>query len=365
MKSPRSPFARRVARIGRAVCACTLIALGMFCPALALAQGAPPDYRQPQAWAAYPDRPSHADDRPAGVAARTTAPAADVFFIHPTTYLRSVVGNAPFDGPALARAWIDDAVLPLQASVFNGCCRIFAPRYRQASITAIIGDSGADHAAAALAYADVERAFDRFIADIPANRPFIIAGHSQGSIHAIRLLQQRVIGTPLQKRLVAAYLPGAALPRAIEQLGLPICRSAAATGCVVTWNSVRTGHDDKRRLQDAQVWWQGRYQRIGGRPIVCVNPLNWQLDGDAPASDNLGAVYRSGHGGPIPAPLPQLTGAVCQRGLLGVSPRTDESRHFSDLLTLGGVYHDFDYGLFYMNIRANAELRVGAYLAAH
>lgn len=331
--------------------------------ACAAAAGTPaaPDYAQPAAWAAYPGRPSHADDVPAGVERGTDA-GADVFFIHPTTYLAMSVGNAPFDVDGETGARIDTGVMKFQASVFNGCCRIFAPHYRQASLRAITSNSAPGYAAAELAYSDVARAFDAFL-EASDGRPFILASHSQGSIHALRLLQERIIGTPLQKRLVAAYIVGTALPLQIEALGLPLCRSATATGCVLTWNTVRSGHDDRRRKQDAVIWWQGKYQPIGGRALVCVNPLDWRVDGATDAAANLGAVYSDGRGRPIPAPVVGLTGAQCEDGLLGVSIPFGERRHFSDLLSLAGVDHDFDYSYFYMNIRANALARVRAFRA--
>lgn len=316
-----------------------------------------PDYAKPDAWAAYPDRTSHADDRPGGVGAGKLGDV-EVFFIHPTTDLSLVAGNAAYDEGGEVRRRLDDIVLKVQASAFNGCCRIYAPRYRQASLRAITHDGAADIAADELAYGDVARAFDAFLREI-GDRRFVIAGHSQGSIHALRLLQERIIATPLQKRLVVAYIPGVALPVEIEKLGLPLCASAAAQGCVVAWNSVRDHYRDERRLEDAIIWWQGRYQKIAGRPIACVNPLNWEVNGTAPASANRGGVYGAGGEAAIPEPVPAVTGASCQDGLLGVDVAVGERRHFSDLLTILGIYHDFDYGLFYMNIRENAVLRTG------
>lgn len=143
-----------------------------------------PDYSQASAWAAYPGHPSHAQDVPAGVSGGVDQDVA-VFFIHPTTHLSPVVGNAPFDAAGEAGARVDDAVLRFQASVFNDCCRIFAPRYRQASLRAITSNTADGYAAADLAYSDVARAFNEFLTVNP-NRPFILASHSQGSIHALR-----------------------------------------------------------------------------------------------------------------------------------------------------------------------------------
>jgi len=251
-------------------------------------------------------------------------------------------------------------VLRFQASVFNGCCRIFAPRYRQASLKAITSNTPDAYSADDVAYGDVARAFREFLKRNPRG-PFIIASHSQGSIHALRLLQQKVIGTSLQRRLVVAYAIGLSLPTDIASLGLPICPSGDATGCIVTWNSVWRGHDDRRRRESAVIWWQGRYQPVGGRPLACVNPLTWRRDDGAPPDDNLGAVYGAGRDVPIPAPIPQLTGAWCDDGLLGIDIPLRNRRHFRDILTLVGIYHDFDYSLFYMNLRHNVSVRIRAW----
>jgi hypothetical protein len=59
-----------------------------------------------------------------------------------------------------------------------------------------------------------------------------------------------------------------------------------------------------------------------------------------------------------------LTGASCDDGLLGIEIPSREQKHFHDALSMFGVYHDFDYGLYYANIRANAALRVRAWQGA-
>lgn len=335
-------------------------ALSIALPAFAGSGTFPaPDYNQPSSWAAYPGTANGADDLPSD-----TAPAAaqdtPVFFVHPTTYLAPVIGNAAFDPGSAPEIRVDEAVLRFQASVFNGCCTIFAPRYRQASLRAITSNTPRAYAADEIAYGDIADAFDRFL-EVNSTGPFVLAGHSQGSIHALRLLQERITGTPLQTRLVAAYLIGLALPTQIEKTGMPVCRNERATGCVISWNSVQRGRNDRRRRETSVIWWQGTYQPIASRPLVCVNPLNWELDGSASATQNLGAIYSAGRREPIPSPIPALTGAWCEDGLLGVEIPANERSHFRDFLTLTGIYHDFDYGLFYENIRANVSARILAW----
>src|SRR5438874_577844 len=57
------------------------------------------------------------------------------------------------------------------------------------------------------AYRDVLAAFDRFVRE-SGDRPIILAGHSQGALHLSRLLRERIAGTPLARRIVAAYVVG-------------------------------------------------------------------------------------------------------------------------------------------------------------
>ncbi len=335
------------------------VGLGLAAAASAVAAPPAPDYASPSAWAARPGHEDTAGDAPAGVTSHSRDDV-DVFFIHPTTDLRPIIDNAPYDASGRAETALRDGVLRFQASVFNDCCRIYAPLYRQATLKAITTNSPDAYATADLAYRDVEAAFRQFLAQT-GDRPFILAAHSQGSIHALRLLQQRIIGTPLQKRLVVAYIPGVALPLDIEKQGLPVCRSAAQTGCVASWNTVAMDRDDRRRRDDAVIWWDGHYQPVAGRPLACVNPLTWTLGGRADGSRNPGSVHGDGRDAPIPAPVQPFDATSCETGLLGASIKPENRRQFSDVLTMLGIYHDFDYGLFYMAIRQNAALRIAAF----
>jgi hypothetical protein len=326
-----------------------------------------PDYAQPVSWAAWPGRASGADAVPAGLtdSALPAAQQADVFFIHPTTDLSLAAGNARFDEPGGPSARIERGVLRYQASAFNACCRIYAPHYRQATIGVFLhADDERAQVAFELAYADVLRAFDYYLAHENGGRPFLIASHSQGSLHALRLLQERIAGRPLARQLVAAYVIGYYIPLAIERTGLRICRSAQQSGCLIDWNTMKPDQDDSERENHRLVWLDGRYQHAGGQRFVCVNPLNWTLDGTAAAALNLGALPAGTGAGALPELIAHLTGATCSGAHLEVDIPLAERRGFSDALTLAGSYHVFDYNLFYLNIRLNAKERVLSYRAA-
>lgn len=320
-----------------------------------------PDYADARSWAALPGMPSGADALPRGVIARGEASSdVDVFFIHPTTFLSRKVGNAAYDAGGIARLAVDQIVLRFQAGAFNGCCRIFVPRYRQASVASFFQDGPDTVKAIEFAYSDVLRAFDDFIAHRNEGRPFILASHSQGSIHAMRLLQQRIIGGPLQQRMVAAYVIGYAIPEEIGQR-VPICTQARQTGCLIHWASVTSA--DVATRASTWIWLDNRYQPLGRRRLVCVNPLNWERDASAAAAMNLGTLPKVFPGAPLPKPWPAVAAARCDGGQLVVTLPFWAAPRFRDLLTLFGSYHDFDYHLFYMNLRQNASDRAAAFLA--
>ena len=105
-------------------------------------QPAAPDYSLPASWAALPDRQDDADVVPSGDVQDVQASAeVDVFFVHPTTFFGTAAWNQSLDDAATNQL-TDKFVLRGQASVFNSCCRVYAPRYRQATIFSFLDRSG-------------------------------------------------------------------------------------------------------------------------------------------------------------------------------------------------------------------------------
>ena len=236
----------------------------------------PPDYGQSRAWMAFPGRDGPERSTPPGLQAVDEASApADVFFIHPTTYLKNDVWNAPYD----IDAPYNSPVILGQVSIFNGCCLLYAPHYRQASLHGLKNSP----TAVQLAYGDVAAAFRYYIEHENHGRPFIIAAHSQGAYLAVELLQREILGTPLRNQLVAAHVIGTYVPSNFSELGLPTCESARQTGCFVGWNTSQTGRRGALiQVRDAGYWWHGAERKSGALPAVCINPLTWTEEGAAP-----------------------------------------------------------------------------------
>jgi hypothetical protein len=245
-----------------------------------------PDYSRLTAWAVWPGVASKADVVPLSAEPnRAHLPTTDVFFIHPTTYLGNETWNAPHDVAGFTGQQLNETVLGYQVSIFNACCRMFAPRYRQATISAFLRPGESNFKAYDLAYSDVLRAFDHHVENENKGRPFILASHSQGSLHATRLIQDRILARPeLRRLLVVAYVVGASIPETGKAAGLPVCNSPRQTGCLVDWNSASRLTPLALGRGLMVTWSQGKYRPVGPDRWLCVNPLTWDRVGTASAS---------------------------------------------------------------------------------
>lgn len=306
-----------------------------------------PNYDSTANWAGLPQRRDPCDDVPRGCTDKQKQAVVDVFFIHPTSYTGrptdSFEWNADLKNTGV-NASTDKGSIRFQASIFNGSCRVFAPRYRQAHIYAFFTPNKSDYFAALdTAYGDVRRAFEWYLAHENKGRPVVIASHSQGTVHAQRLLREFFEQKPLKKQLVAAYLVGMPVP-ADSLPDLKPCSSDTQTGCFVSWRSFQ-------RLTTPS------WQPANPASLVCVNPLSWKLDTVyVPKSENRGAVLN-----PFHRVLKQRCDAQVHEGYLWVSkPKFPGSRLYK-----GTNYHVGDYNLFYMDVRFNVEVRINRYLSTH
>ena len=326
---------------------------------------AEPDYTaaSTRAWVAHPAfarDPARAS--PPGFRA-APRPPVDVFFVPPTTYLENAHWNAPLDGAETNR--LLDQVARHFASAFNGIGAIYMPRYRQATFGTFLTDGGPDALAALdLAYGDVLRAYDAFQRARDPNRPFILAAHSQGSLHLLRLLKERIGGKPAARQMVAAYVVGwpLSVQADLEPLGLRACETPQATGCVLSWQSYGASGADASRIEN---YFQTSSSFSGvprkGSKILCTNPLNWWTGSDQVAREaNLGALPFAKTGRPMLPLMPAYVAAQCRGdGILLVSP--NPGAPFDERMLPGANYHAYDYTLFWANLRANAEARVSAF----
>jgi hypothetical protein len=298
----------------------------------------PPDYSQNKYWAALPTVKDSADAVPKGavLADGQSEAKADVFFIYPTIYLFGKTWNADVNKKQLNDR-IDKSTILHQATVFNGSCRVYAPRYRQAVLKSFFKLNGNGKKALDFAYVDVKAAFEYYLKNYNNGRPVVIASHSQGTWHAQQLLHEYFEkDSSLRKRLIAAYLIGGWVKKN-EYTNIPASNSASQTGCVISWNSFK---------------WGVKNNKFFGTDHECVNPLTWNTDTlQASASLNRGSV---------PYGLSRIDkdiadAKISAEGLLWVHKK--KMKGYKN----GRNYHITDYNLFWMNIRENVKLRIDTY----
>jgi len=325
-----------------------------------------PDYASNTNWLARPGadsslaewRPDQADGTPAATPALTPRDAA-TFYVHPTTYLERDRWNAALVPDRTSEVRTQTFVRS-QASVFNDVSDVWAPRYRQAAFGAFLLKNEDASQALDLAYRDVLKAFDVFLAAQPADRPLILAGHSQGALHLSRLLADR--RDALKDRLVAAYVVGWPLSATADLplMGRTACATPDETGCILSWQSFAEPANPSLVMDS----WVGTKAANGivrqRRDMVCVNPITGTNDGVAPAMSNLGTLVPSADYSTATLATAQV-GAMCDDGLLLVGGTLPSVGGF---VLPGNNYHPFDYALFWGSIRADAARRLAAFRAA-
>ena len=277
----------------------------LFAAAPAAAQTpASVDYTKSASWLCLPGRAdicaaplATVDVNPGGYGTRRVSapakplPAIDCFYVYPTVSrdsgLNSDLVMAEENGTAAA-----------QFARFASVCRPFAPKYRQMTVGAIVAFSaGQDISAAAIrSYGDVAASFRDYIATNNQGRPFVLIGHSQGSLQLIQLIAREIETKPaIAARMKLAILPGFNLlvPRGKTVGGslkkTPICTTAAQTGCVISWTSYR----DKNAPPSGALF---GVATEAGMTVACVNPA-------APGATDwrrLDSIWVSNSGLPVP-----------------------------------------------------------------
>jgi hypothetical protein len=300
-----------------------------------------PDYALQANWSALPEIKDLADEVPktAGVIDRQEIAKADVFYIYPTIFTSEPKDeyqwNENLKNEEL-NALVDNSAILNQCSAFNGSCKVYAPRYRQAHYSAFTTtDKVSAKKSLDLAYDDVKKAFEYYMENHNDGRPIVIAGHSQGTLHAQHLLKDFFDGKELQNQLVEAYLIGMPIKKDYFE-NIEASNSPGETGGFVTWNTFHTG-------------FYPSYYGNGLNEAVCTNPLTWKTD-ETYASRKLntggiGLKFKF-----VKSPVD----AQVKDGLLWINKPYILGRMFIKTK----IWHRADINLYWMNIRENVALRV-------
>jgi len=247
--------------------------------ASASAQTAKNDYSDPKTWLCRPGRTdacvvdltSTVVDADGGLKreewkANPNAPI-DCFYVYPTVSVDKG-GNSDMEPGAE-----ENGVVRIQLARFASQCKVYAPMYRQATLTALRAATSGSPIPVdrALGYNDVLDAWNYYLQHDNNGRGVVLIGHSQGSGVLTQLIRNEIDGKPVQSKIVSALLLGTSLavPKGKDVGGafknMPVCRSASQTGCVIAYASFRSTIPPPEN---------SRFGRVPGEGLqaVCANP---------------------------------------------------------------------------------------------
>jgi hypothetical protein len=167
--------------------------------------------------------------------------AIDCFYVYPT------VSSEPTANSDMTQTFAEKGVVEAQFARFASQCQVYAPMYRQITLTALRSMLAGTPMAAdrALAYNDVLDAWNYYLEHDNKGRGVVLIGHSQGSGVLTELIRKEIDGKPVQSRIVSSLLLGTSLPvpKGKDVGGafqhMPLCHAATQTGCVITYASFR------------------------------------------------------------------------------------------------------------------------------
>ena len=224
----------------------------------------------------------------------------DCFYVYPT------ISNDPTPNSDMDAGPEERSVILHQFARFGSQCKLYAPLYRQVTLTALRANMSGTPMKAdrALGYNDVLDAWNYYLEHYNNGRGVVLIGHSQGSGVLTQLIKAEIDGKPVQDRLISALLLGTNLPVPVgKDVGgafqkIPLCRSFTQVGCAVAYASFRANEPPPKGTLFGRVAGEGMM-------AACVNPAA-PAGGSAP----LHAYLASGKGGTTllaPQPKPWVT----------------------------------------------------------
>ncbi|MDR3564551.1 MAG: DUF3089 domain-containing protein [Negativicutes bacterium] len=288
------------------------------------------DYSKPEHWLVLPT----AIDK-----------KVDIFYLYPTAWKK-----ASDTSPNICE--IDDPTMLIgakaaygrQATAFETVGNMYAPYYRQADLSPV----DREKVIAGIPTHDAVAAFEYYIKHYNNGRPFILAGHSQGSNVLSNLLAGYMNKHPeVRERMVAAYVIGYSVTGEYLKNNphLKFAKGPDDTGVIISYNT------------------ESPNVVVGTNPVllpggIAINPITWTRDETlAPASKNLGSLM------PVNGVLtPAMNYADARvdksKGVVICSTADADKLHQLTSTFVTGVFHSFDYLFYYYDLRENAANRV-------
>jgi hypothetical protein len=296
-----------------------------------------PDYSSESSWAVLPN--TYAESLQKFSPKNIESLKADVFYVYPTLLLdkKDVRWNTPIEDQ-VQRDQIINSAVKYQASPFATSGKIYVPVYRQAHIKSYSLYNKGGKEAFEIAYTDVRKAFEYYLENYNNGRPIIIASHSQGTNHTTQLLKDFFDDNPLQKRLIAAYIPGMGIkPNEFKTIKPMI--QPNETGGFVSWNTRKKKSYPKKK----DVF----------KGAVTTNPITWDNSKTTTLEQHKGFLYSNDK---------MYRKALKIEITDGMVWSTNPKFPMRFFMSFMKNYHVGDINLFWQDIKENAELRTKSWL---
>lgn len=292
-----------------------------------------PDYSSKEHWVVLPKMTPPAVEEVTGP---LTLKKADVFFIYPTLFVsrKDSTWNADYRNPFIRKEVIEKSAA-LQATAWCAAANLYMPFYRQAHYRIFVEPFAKQgREAGLLAYRDIKAAFEYYLKHYNKGKPIIIAAHSQGALHAKKIIQEFFDDKPLQKNLIAAYLIGVKITETMFNK-LPKLTEPHTTGGFVSWNSYKRKKLPKRYNE----WYKGG---------VTTNPISWNSEKYTDKKAHLGVLNSD------KKIYPQSISIEVIDGMIWATVPKIPKRFFLSFIK---NYHFADINLFWADIQKNAQIR--------
>ena len=280
----------------------------------------------------------------------------DVFYLYPTAW-HKVDANEPniceIDNPSMLIG--AKAAFARQATAFKTVGNIYAPYYRQADAAYCLSLplTEQDKMIGGIPTLDAVAAFDYYIKHYSKGRPFILAGHSQGSNVLIYLLSEYMKENPqVYDRMIAAYVIGYSVTEdyLAKNSHLKFAEGPDDTGVIISYNT-----------EAPKV--------VGNNPVVLpgalvINPITWTREETlATAEESLGSFLPNEEGKFVLVENYADARIDKTKGVL-ICSTTDVDKLSPGNQVFGrGIFHSYDYSFYYFNLRENAVNRVDNFLS--
>lgn len=294
------------------------------------------DYSNPKHWVILPDHDTSLHK--AFISDTSLISYADVFYVYPTVYTNKKYNDWNVSIDDTNQRERTKNVTRLQASAWSEAGRMFAPYYTQAHLRSYRNLENGGRDALLVAYADVKNAFQYYLDHYNQGRPIVLAGHSQGSTHAMLLLKDFFDGKALQNQLVCAYLPGIGIEEN-EFKTIPLLTKGNQVGGFVSWNTFKKRYKTKKYND----WYKGK---------ATINPVTW---------DQSPFAKRKQHKGFLFSDEKMYEKSFTTHLVNGAIWITVPHVPFRSLSVALKDYHIGDVNLFWKDIQINARQRVISY----